>query len=85
MCHNRTSGLNFLSTNPSNEIYSEFGVTEVFKGQERRVMIGSRRVKSLSLGRLPWISPAYFKKTQASKLGDAQGIPFFIAKLSGHL
>jgi hypothetical protein len=60
-------------------------VTEVFKGQERRVMIGSRRVKSLSLGRLPWISPAYFKKTQASKLGDAQGIPFFIAKSSGHL
>jgi hypothetical protein len=33
----------------------------------------SRRVKSLSLGRLT--SPAYFKKTQASKLGDAQGIP----------
>jgi hypothetical protein len=67
------------------KIYFEFGVTEVFKGQERRVMIGSRRVKSLSLGRLPWISPIYFKKTQASKLGDAQGIPFFIAILSGHL
>ena len=43
----------------------------------------SRRVKSLSLGRLT--SPAYFKKTQASKLGDAQGIPFFIYKLSGPL
>ncbi|KAK1697011.1 hypothetical protein QYE76_013708 [Lolium multiflorum] len=26
----------------------------------------------------PWVIPAYFKKTQASKLGDAQGIPFFI-------
>ncbi|KAK1653334.1 hypothetical protein QYE76_071139, partial [Lolium multiflorum] len=26
----------------------------------------------------PWFIPAYFKKTQASKLGDAQGIPFFI-------
>ncbi|KAK1628250.1 hypothetical protein QYE76_002565 [Lolium multiflorum] len=26
----------------------------------------------------PWFTPAYFKKTQASKLGDAQGIPFFI-------
>ena len=38
-------------------------------------------MKSLRLGRLPWISPAYFKKTQASKLGDAQGIPFFIVKI----
>ena len=38
-------------------------------------------MKSLSLGRLPWISPAYFKKTQASKLGDALGIPFFIVKI----
>ena len=46
-------------------------MTEVFKCQEKRVIIGSRRVKSLSLGRLPWISPTYFKKTQASKLGDA--------------
>ena len=44
-------------------------------------IIGSTRVKSLSLGRLPWISPAYFKKTQASKLGDAQGISFFIVKI----
>ncbi|KAK1641560.1 hypothetical protein QYE76_059365 [Lolium multiflorum] len=25
-----------------------------------------------------WFIPAYFKKTQASKIGDAQGIPFFI-------
>ena len=38
-------------------------------------------MKSLSLGRLPWISPSYFKKTQASKLGDDQGIPFFIVKI----
>ncbi|KAK1694541.1 hypothetical protein QYE76_011238 [Lolium multiflorum] len=30
-----------------------------------------------------WFIPAYFKKTQASKLGDAQGIPFFIDNLSG--
>jgi hypothetical protein len=30
----------------------------------------------------PVVIPAYFKKTQASKLGDAQGIPFFI-NLSG--
>ena len=38
-------------------------------------------MKSSSLGMLPWTSPAYFKKTQASKLGDAQGIPFFIGKI----
>ena len=38
-------------------------------------------MKSLSSGRLPWIFPAYFKKTQASKLGDAQGIPSFIVKI----
>ena len=43
----------------------------------------SRRVKNLSLGRLT--SPEYFKKTQASKSGDAQGIPLFIYKLSGPL
>ncbi|KAK1687168.1 hypothetical protein QYE76_048016 [Lolium multiflorum] len=30
----------------------------------------------------PRFIPAYFKKTQASKLGDAQGIPFFIDNLS---
>jgi hypothetical protein len=35
-------------------------------------------VKGLSLGMPRWFIPAYFKKTQASKLGDAQGIPFFI-------
>ncbi|KAK1628450.1 hypothetical protein QYE76_002765 [Lolium multiflorum] len=29
-----------------------------------------------------WFIPAYFKKTKASKLGDAQGIPFFIDNLS---
>ena len=53
-----------------------------FQGsREKDDIIGSRRVKSLSLGRLPWISPAYFKKTQASKLGDAHCIPFFIVKI----
>ena len=31
-------GLKFLSTNPSNEVYEKFGVTEVFKGQERRMI-----------------------------------------------
>ena len=28
----------FLSTNPSNEVYEKFGVKEVFKGQERRMI-----------------------------------------------
>ena len=32
-------------------------------------------MKRQSLGMPPWFIPAYFKKTQASKLGDAQGIP----------
>ena len=51
------------------------------RSREKDDIIGSRRVKSLSLGRLPWISQAYFKKTQASKLWDDQGIPFFIVKI----
>ena len=39
MCHYRTkSGLMILSTNPSNEVYEKFGVAEVFKGQERRMI-----------------------------------------------
>jgi hypothetical protein len=39
MCHYRTKGgLMFLSTNPSNEVYEKFGVAEVFKGQERRMI-----------------------------------------------
>ena len=42
----------------------------------------SRRGKSLNLGRLT--SQAYFKKTQASKLGDAQGIPLFIYNYQVH-
>ena len=39
-------------------------------------MMTSKRVKSQSLGMPPWYIPEYFKKTQVSKLGDAQGIPF---------
>ena len=46
-------------------------------------MMRSRRVKSLILGMPPWDIPTYLKKTQASKLGDTQGIPFFINKVSG--
>src|SRR5215218_10133165 len=50
-----------------------------FQGsREEDDILRSRRMKSLSLGMPPWFIPAYFKKTQASKLGDAQGIPFFI-------
>ncbi|KAK1619820.1 hypothetical protein QYE76_025337 [Lolium multiflorum] len=37
-----------------------------------------KRSESSKLGDAPWFTPAYSKKTQASKLGDAQGIPFFI-------
>ena len=40
-----------------------------------------KKSEELKLGEAPMISPAYFKKTQASKLGDAQGIPFFIDKI----
>ena len=57
-----------------------------FQGsREEDDIIWSRRVRSLSLGMPPWFIPAYFKKTQSSKLGDAQGIPFIINNLSGHL
>ena len=34
-----------------------------------------KKSEKSKLGMLPWFIPAYFKKTQASKLGDAQGIP----------
>ncbi|KAK1676998.1 hypothetical protein QYE76_037846 [Lolium multiflorum] len=34
--------------------------------------------ESSKLGDAPWFTPAYIKKTQAFKLGHAQGIPFFI-------
>ncbi|KAK1646305.1 hypothetical protein QYE76_064110 [Lolium multiflorum] len=55
-----------------------------FQGsREEDDILRSRRTKSLSLGMPRWFIPAYFKKTQASKLGDAQGIPFFIDKVSG--
>ena len=31
------------------------------------------------------VTPRNIQEVQASKLGDAQGIPFFINKISGHL
>ena len=53
-----------------------------FQGSsEKGDIMWSRRVKSLSLGMPPWFIPTIFRETQASKLGDAQGIPFFINKL----
>ncbi|KAK1605398.1 hypothetical protein QYE76_029071 [Lolium multiflorum] len=57
------------------DVYDTF-----FKGQERSVNVIEKSERS-KLGDAPVVHPAYFKKTQASKLGDAQGIPFFI--LSG--
>ena len=66
----------FWCTNPSNEV-CELSLCEGSfqvlgeKDDIRRL----RREKSLSFGRLPWISAAYIKKTQASKLGDAWASP----------
>ena len=48
-------------------------------------MMRSMRVKSQNLWMSPWYILAYLNKTQASKLCDAQGIPFFINKVSDHL
>ncbi|KAK1662378.1 hypothetical protein QYE76_050537 [Lolium multiflorum] len=39
-------GLKFLSTNPSNEVYEKFGVKEVFKGQERRMIYDQEESKA---------------------------------------
>ncbi|KAK1633005.1 hypothetical protein QYE76_007320 [Lolium multiflorum] len=66
-----------LDTSPSNNNDGSFQGS-----REEDDILRSRRTKSLSLG-MPRFIPAYFKKTQASKLGDAQGIPFFIDKVSG--
>ncbi|KAK1608442.1 hypothetical protein QYE76_032115 [Lolium multiflorum] len=67
-----------LDTSPSNNNDGSFQGS-----REEDDILRSRRMKSLSLGMPRWFIPAYFKKTQASKLGDAQGIPFFIDKVSG--
>ena len=42
-----------------------------------------RMEKSSSLGMPPWNPPGIFKKIQASKLGDAQGIPTLHQQPSG--
>ncbi|KAK1605053.1 hypothetical protein QYE76_028726 [Lolium multiflorum] len=57
----------------------QFGVEEVFKDQERRMIYTMiKESESSKLGDARWFTPTYIKKTQASNLGDAQGIPFFI-------
>jgi hypothetical protein len=72
-----------LCTNPLMSLL-EVWCGRSFQGSiEEDDILRSRRVKSLSLGMPRWFIPAYFKKTQASKLGDAQGIHFFIDNLSG--
>jgi hypothetical protein len=40
--------------------------------------------QKLKLGDAP-ATPRNIQEVQVSKLGDAQGIPFFINKVSGHL
>ena len=73
----------WLCTNPLMSLFRVWCGGSFQGSREENDIIWSRRVKSLSLGMPPWFIPAYFKKTQASKLGDAQGIPFFIDNLSG--
>ena len=76
--------LNFqLCTNPLMSLFRVWCGGSFQGSREEDDILWSRRVKALSLGMPRWFTPAYIKKTQASKLGDAQGIPFFIDKLSG--
>ena len=73
----------WLCTNPLMSLFRVWCGGSFQGSREEDDILWSRSVKSLSLGMPPWFIPAYFKKTQASKLGDAQGIPFFIDNLSG--
>ena len=66
-------------------ITMSFDVKKVFKDQERGWYNVINKSEKTKLGDAPWVIQVYFKKTQASKLRDVQGIPFFINKLSGHL
>ena len=69
----------FLCTNPSNEVAITFALSKFSSIQVRGDKGRSRIDKSLSLGKLlHGPSSEIFKKSQASKLGDAKGIPFFI-------
>ena len=68
--------VNFLlCTNPLMSLFRVWCGGSFQGSREEDDTIWSRRVKSQSLGMPPWFIPAYFKKTQASKLGDSQGIP----------
>ena len=71
----------WLCTNPLMSLFWVWCGGSFQGSREEDDTIWSRRVKALSLGMPRWFTPAYFKKTQASKLGDAQGIPFFIDKI----
>ena len=75
----------WLCTNPLMRITMSFGMKKVFKDQERGWYDDIKKSEKPKLGMSPWYILAYLKKTQASKLGDAQGIPFFINKVSGLL
>ena len=63
----------WLCTNPLMSLFRVWCGGSFQGSREEDDILWSRRVKSLSLGMPPWFIPAYFKKTQASKLGDAQG------------
>ena len=65
-------------TNRANEYWAKFCVEEVFKCKERRMIWEDEGwTKSQSSG-CPCHPPRNIQEVQASKLGDAQGIPFFI-------
>ena len=68
----------WLCTNPLMSLFRVWCGGSFQGSREGDDTTWSRRVKALSLGMPRWFTPAYSKKTQASKLGDAQGIPFFI-------
>ena len=68
----------WLCTNPLMSLFRVWCGGSFQGSREEYDATWSRRVKALSLGMPRWFTPAYSKKTQASKLGDAQGIPFFI-------
>ena len=74
-----------LMHQPANEKNVEFWCEGSFQVlREEDDITRSRRAKSLSLGRLPWISPAYFKKTQTSKLVHQQTIRSSLVRLYFH-
>ena len=72
------SGFILLSTNPSNEDYEKFCVKEVFKCKERRMIWEDEGWKKISSLGMPMSPPRNIQEVQASNLGDAQCIPFFI-------